>query len=97
MECSHWAESVRSRVTAVQPSATLSWDVERAPDLAGHKVYWRLTTEPQWTNWVYVPWDGAAEVSHEMTNLVIDNYLFGVASVDAEGHESLVQFPVPGR
>ncbi|HUG41195.1 MAG TPA: M28 family peptidase, partial [Longimicrobiales bacterium] len=82
---------------AVQASARLRWDVHRAPDLAGHKVYWRLTTEPQWTNWIFIPWNDEAEVRHVMENLVIDNYLFGVASVDREGHESVVQFPTPGR
>src|SRR5690606_11686248 len=32
---------------AVQPSARLRWDVVESPNLAGYKVYWRLTTEPQ--------------------------------------------------
>jgi hypothetical protein len=85
---------------AVRPSARLRWSVEGAGpdgDLAGFKVYWRLTTAPQWTDWVFVPWAGETEMEHVMDNLVIDNFLFGVASVDAEGHESVVQFPVPGR
>ena len=81
---------------AVEPSAELSWTVRPSPDLAGYKVYWRLTTEPQWTNWVYVPWNGEQEMSKLMENLVIDNYLFGVAAVDRRGHESVVQFPSPG-
>ena len=37
---------------AVQPSTTLSWSVptgKAAENLAGYKVYWRLTTEAQWT------------------------------------------------
>ena len=37
---------------SVQPSTTLSWALpvgEAAGNLAGYKVYWRLTTEPQWT------------------------------------------------
>ena len=79
---------------AVRASAVLSWDVENPPqDLAGFKVYYRLTTAPQWTDWVWVPWNGEAEMEKVMTNLVIDNYLFGVAAVDEEGHESLVVFP----
>ena len=82
---------------AVRPSARLEWDAHRADDLAGFKVYWRLTTAPQWTDWVFVPWNGQQEMAHVMENLVIDNYLFGVAAVDAEGHESVVQFPTPGR
>lgn len=92
---------------AVEPSARLSWSVQSederwlgtpsGTDLAGYKVYWRLTTEPQWTHWVFVPWTGETEMDRVMENLVIDNYLFGVAAVDRRGHESVVTFPVPGR
>ena len=32
-----------------------------------------------------------------MENVIIDNYFFGVAAVDREGHERLVVFPEPGR
>jgi len=48
---------------AVQPAARLSWEVDPAvfgrgdADLTGYKIYWRLTTEPQWTHWTFVPWD----------------------------------------
>ena len=31
--------------------------------------------------------------SHTLENIVIDNYLFGVASVSADGYESPVVFP----
>jgi hypothetical protein len=96
-----WAPAPPTNVRAagaVEPSARLSWAVEGADaDLAGFKVYWRLTTAPQWTDWVFVPFEGQADMSHVMENLVIDNYLFGVAAVDTEGHESVVQYPVPGR
>ncbi len=34
---------------------------------------------------------------HTLENIIIDNYFFGVAAVDGEGHESLVVFPAPGR
>jgi hypothetical protein len=30
---------------------------------------------------------------YEFTNLVIDNYLFGVAAVSVDGNESVVSFP----
>ncbi len=83
---------------AVEPAARLSWKVNPAPDLAGYKIYWRLTTAPQWTHWIFIPWDGEQEaMQHVMDGLVIDNYLFGVAAVDREGHESVVAFPTPGR
>jgi len=75
---------------AVQPSATLSWDVG-GDEVAGYKVYWRDTTAPQWTHYRWVGKVGEAE----MKGLVIDNYFFGVAAVGHDGHESVVVFPSP--
>ena len=77
---------------AVQPSTTLSWELptgKPAENLAGYKVYWRLTTDHQWTFSRYV---GMVD-SHTLENIVIDNYLFGVASVSKDGYESPVVFP----
>ena len=82
---------------AVAPSTTLSWDrldAAQNPQLAGYRVWWRLTTEPQWTWSVYVPDSGFGErMTYTLENVVIDNYLFGVASVAADGSESPVVFP----
>lgn len=81
---------------AVRPSTTLSWD---APDPAtnpqhiGARVWWRLTTSPQWEHSVFVPAGGAARESYTLENIVIDNFLFGVASVSQDGNESPVVFP----
>jgi hypothetical protein len=77
---------------AAQPSTTLSWSIaegKAAENLAGYKVYWRLTTEPQWTFSRYV---GLVN-TYTLENIVIDNYLFGVASVSTDGYESPVVFP----
>lgn len=77
---------------AVQPSTTLTWDLPEgraAENLAGYKVYWRLTTDAQWTNSRYV---GVVD-AYTLENIVIDNYLFGVASVSTDGYESPVVFP----
>jgi len=79
---------------AVRPSTTLRWKVPEgraADNLAGYRVYWRLTTEPQWT-WSR---DAGLTGSHTLENIVIDNYLFGVASVSKDGYESPVVFPGP--
>jgi hypothetical protein len=59
------------------------------PGLAGYKVYWRETTAPQWehSRWV------GTETRFTLENLVIDNYLFGVAAVATNGNESVVAFP----
>jgi hypothetical protein len=77
---------------AVQPSTTLSWSLaegKAAENLAGYKVYWRLTTDAQWTWSRYV---GLTD-TYTLENIVIDNYLFGVASVSTDGYESPVVFP----
>lgn len=83
---------------AVQPSTTLEWDRPDAaqnPQLAGFRVWWRLTTEPQWQWSVFVPDSGAARQAYTLENVVIDNYLFGVSVVAADGSESPVVFPGP--
>ena len=71
----------------MEPSARLRWEpVEGA---VGYKVYWRDTTSPTWDHHRYV--EDTTEVT--LDGIVIDNYLFGVASVGKDGHESLVVFP----
>ncbi len=79
---------------AVQPSTTLKWrrpEGRAARNLAGYRVYWRLTDAPQWTYSRYV--GDVTETTLE--NIVIDNFLFGVASVSKDGAESPVVFPGP--
>ncbi len=80
---------------AVRPSTTLSWkalNAEQNPQLAGYKIYWRLTDANQWQKSVFVPAD---KTEHTLENVVIDNYYFGVASVSKDGFESPVVFPGP--
>ena len=78
---------------AVRASAVLSWDSVASDDLAGYRVYWRDTTAPQWEHSRFV-----GEVTeYTFENLVIDNYLFGVASVGTDGNESVVVFPTARR
>ncbi len=74
---------------AVKPSTTLRWDVVDDKEVIGYKVYWRDTTSPQWQHSKYV-----GKVSEAvLSNVIIDNYLFGVVSVNKEGNESIVQYP----
>ena len=87
-----WAPAPPAGVTiegAVQPDTTLGW--EKSVGAVGYKVYWRLTTSPLWTHHRYV---GDVQTA-TLENLIIDNYLFGVASVAAGGFESPVVFPGP--
>ena len=77
---------------AVQPSAMLKWEApDNAGNLAGYRVHWRLTTEPEWTHSRYV-----GNVNEwTFKNLVIDNYYFGVSAVAKNGSETAVVFPGP--
>jgi len=74
---------------AVKPSTQLRWDPVDDPNLLGYKVYWRNTTSPQWE---YSRWVGT-NTNVTLKNIVIDNYLFGVAAVNKEGNESVVVYP----
>ena len=79
---------------AVQPSTSLKWkalDPEQNPQLAGYKIYWRLTDSNQWEFSRFV----GDITEYTLENIVIDNYYFGVVSVSKEGFESPVVFPGP--
>jgi len=77
---------------AVSPSAKLTWETpENAGNLAGYRVHWRLTTEPEWTHSRFV---GKVD-EWTFKNLVIDNYYFGVSAVSHDGYETPVVFPGP--
>ena len=73
----------------VQPNTKLKWDKVSDENVIGYKIYWRLTTSPQWEFSRFV---GDVD-NFELEGIVIDNYYFGVASVAKSGHESVVVFP----
>ena len=83
------ASSTSSLVSANGPSTTLRWKAVSAPDLAGYRIYWRRPSEVNWTRSRFV--GNVTEFTLE--NVIIDDFFFGVAAVDREGHESLVSFP----
>ncbi|MFH1763780.1 MAG: M20/M25/M40 family metallo-hydrolase [Gemmatimonadota bacterium] len=72
-----------------RPSTVLAWELADDPNLAGYKVYWRDTTAPQWEHF---RWAGTVD-TYTLENVIIDNYLFGVAAVAKDGNESPVVFP----
>ena len=85
-----WAPPAPDKVEiggAVQPSVKLRWS--SVPDAKGYKIYWRDTTSPTWDHSMYV--ENITEKT--LDGIVIDNYLFGVAAVGENGHESVVVFP----
>jgi len=91
------APPIPSKVTiegAVRPDTTLNWQRPKgkaANNLAGYRIYWRLTTDAQWR----FSRDVGDVTEYTLENVVIDNYFFGVASVSKGGHESPVVFPGP--
>jgi hypothetical protein len=75
--------------------ATLRW--KAAPGAVGYRVYWRDT----WTyDWQHTRTVGDV-TSVTLPGVSIDDYVFGVAAIGAEGQESLVSAYVspvrPGR
>ncbi|MEM9886792.1 MAG: M28 family metallopeptidase [Bacteroidota bacterium] len=75
---------------AVKPSTRLKWDAVEDENVIGYKIYWRDTTAPQWQ---YARFVDKSVTDYTLKNIVIDNYLFGVASVSRDGNESLVAYP----
>jgi Zn-dependent M28 family amino/carboxypeptidase len=73
----------------VEPNTKLKWEKPEDDSIVGYKIYWRLTTAPQWENSRFV---GNVD-TFELKGIVIDNYYFGIASVSKNGHESVVVFP----
>ena len=87
-----WAPSPPAQVEiegAVSPDTTLKW--QKVDGASSYKVYWRYTTDSQW-RWAR---DAGDVDQYTLENTVIDNYLFGVASVNKDGLESPVVFPGP--
>lgn len=64
--------------------AMMEW--ERSPGAAGYRIVWREAWTPDWQYEVRV----GDVTSHTLPDLSIDDYVFGVAAVGPDGHESLV-------
>lgn len=74
---------------AVRADTTLRW--QPVPGAIGYRVWWRPTTEAQWTQ---SRWAGNVS-EFVLPGVVIDDYFFGVSAVSADGYESPVVFPGP--
>ena len=55
-----------------------------APAAAAYRIFWRETWGPDWQHDVRV----ADATELVLPNTLIDDLVFGVASIDAAGHES---------
>lgn len=76
---------------AVSPHTTLRW--QSSPGAASYRVWWRDTTDAQWTHSRPVAAAPRDPQTATLRNIVIDNWFFGVSAVSADGHESPVVFP----
>src|SRR5258705_4335175 len=75
-----------------QPSgydAHLRWTA--SPGAAGYRIFWREAWAPAWEHELYV----GNVTEYVLPHLNIDDWVFGVAAVDAGGHESTVNAYVP--
>ena len=72
----------------VEPNTRLKWEKPKSDNISGYKIYWRLTTSPQWEHSRFV---GDVD-NFELKGIVIDNFYFGVATVSKNGHESEIAF-----
>jgi hypothetical protein len=87
-----WAPAAPKEVAiggVVAPSTRLEWVASESPNTAGYMVYWRDTTSPTWEFSKYV----GNTTETVLEGIVLDNYLFGVAAVGRDGHQSTVVFP----
>ena len=75
-----------------QPSgydARLRWTA--SPGAAGYRIFWREAWAPDWEHELYV----GNVTEYVLPHSNIDDRVFGVAAVDAEGHESTISAYVP--
>lgn len=71
----------------VEPSVKFKWT--KSNGATGYKIYWRETTSPTWDYSRFV-----GDINQfTLEGIVIDNYFFGIASVNENGIESPVVFP----
>jgi hypothetical protein len=64
--------------------AHLQWVA--SPGAAGYRIFWREAWSPDWQHELYV----GNVMEYVMPHANVDDWVFGVAAVDAEGHESTV-------
>ncbi len=84
-------QQVKMQTSELTNKSTLKWEAPKGEKPAGYYVVLRETSSPTWEKKFFV-------TENQITlNYSKDNYFFGVQSVDADGHESMVVIPLPGR
>jgi hypothetical protein len=82
---------VRLLTKGLENDSKIQW--EAAPGASAYEVLWRLTTDPGFPEGNVTR---TKETSVDLTESK-DNVIFGVRSVDAQGHRSLIVIPEPER
>ena len=73
----------------VEPSTKFRWNKDDNDDIVGYKIYWRETTSPVWQYEKKID----KKNYYVLDGIIIDNYLFGVSSINKKGFESIQKFP----
>ncbi len=76
----------------LENDTTLEWTPSENGDTPGYEVVWRATTASQWEHAKPV-----GKVTMVTLPISKDNVIFGVRSLDAHGHRSLVAMPQPSE
>ncbi len=79
--------AVTPNMLSRQPSgydARLRWTA--SPGAAGYRIFWRNAWAPDWEHDLYV----GNVTEYVFTKMNIDDWVFGVAAIDASGHESSI-------
>jgi acetylornithine deacetylase/succinyl-diaminopimelate desuccinylase-like protein len=80
------------RITgAVTYNTNLSWTA--VPGAAEYRAWWRDSLDPAWTH----SQSAGNAIAITLEHVNIDDWLFGVSSVSADGYESPVSFPFSER
>ncbi|SDA10470.1 M28 family metallopeptidase [Sphingomonas sp. NFR15] len=66
---------------------TVAW--QAVPGATRYRIHWRRTDAQDWQRALDVP---AAETTHLLKNVVVDDCFFGVSAVGTDGAESVVTF-----
>jgi hypothetical protein len=75
----------------LENDSKLEWDA--APGATGYEVLWRKTSDPDFSN-AHATHVSATNADMEESK---DNVIFGLRSIDAKGHRSMVVIPEPER
>lgn len=84
-------ENVGVVTSGLTNKTTLQWEAPKGKKPVGYYVVMRETSSPVWEKKFFVN-DTKTTINYSK-----DNYIFGVQSVDADGHESTVVTPKPIR